>query len=137
VSYRNALRAEGAFFPRFSPYSRQRKERGRHRGSEVARGSDERGDRTVGERQNGGQAGQKGGTRNEGRKGRDRDRTDKRGGMCSVKKEAKELRHRPTRPEQPTAHVQWATGGRVIVYVVANRRHHSKRKKRKALTTHY
>ena len=56
-----------------------------------AQGSDERGDRTAGERQNGGQVGQKGGTRR--KKGRDRDRTDKRGKCVAVKKEAKELRH--------------------------------------------
>ena len=56
-----------------------------------AQGSDERGDRTAGERQNGGQMGQKGGTRGE--TGRDRDRTDKRGKCVAVKKEAKELRH--------------------------------------------
>ena len=56
-----------------------------------AQGSDERGDRTAGERQNGGQTGQKGGARVE--TGRDRDRTDKRGKCVAVKKEAKELRH--------------------------------------------
>ena len=60
-----------------------------------AQGSDERGDRTAGERQNGGQAVQKGGTRGKtrGKTGRDRDRTDKRGKCVAVKKEAKELRH--------------------------------------------
>ena len=56
-----------------------------------AQGSDERGDRTAGERQNRGQAVQKGGGR--GKTGRDRDRTDKRGKCVAVKKEAKELRH--------------------------------------------
>jgi hypothetical protein len=60
-----------------------------------AQGSDERGDRTAGERQNGGQIGQKGGTRGE--TGRDRDKTDKRGKCVAVKKEAKELHH-PTSP---------------------------------------
>ena len=49
-------------------------------GTGGARGSDERGDRTAGERQNGGQTGQKGGTRDE--IGRDRDRTDKRKMCC-------------------------------------------------------
>ena len=56
-----------------------------------AQGSDERGDRTAGERQNGGQMGQKGGTR--GAEGRREVKEGMEEGCVAVKKEAKELRH--------------------------------------------
>ena len=107
-----------------------------------AQGSDERGDRTAGERQNGGQMGQKGGARSEGRdeeKDRTRPRHDGQEGKMCCGEEGSER----TPPScLTTLYVQsgqlFVCGGRrVVVYVMANRRLHSKRKKRKALATHH
>jgi hypothetical protein len=53
-----------------------KEEGGRKKKEASSKGKKSRGDRTAGEWQNGGQTGQKGGTRVE--TGRDRDRTDKR-----------------------------------------------------------
>ena len=101
-----------------------------------AQGSDERGDRTAGERQNGGQMGSVG--RNE-EKERTRPRQDgQEGEMCC----GEEGSERTPSSHLTILHVQSGQlcvcgGRRVVVYVMANRRLHSKRKKRKALATHH
>jgi hypothetical protein len=77
-------------------------------GAGRVRGSDERGDRRAEERQ---KRVQTDGEWESGDRGQRRPRQNRQEGkMCSVGKEAKDLR--PARAEWPTACVGWATGGR-------------------------